>query len=113
MISESQVDKSLSEKLVDRYDMKKMLMSIPIQLSVDPYVHTYMNTQIHKQLNTHKYSHMHTHIHKPVFLIRSYDAPNGSGGCFWPSRVIRIGPHRRSSKIIWVNIVHAVLDVGT
>ena len=34
-------------------------------------------------------------------------------GTFWPSGVIRFGPHWRKSKITWANIDHAVLDVGT
>ena len=34
-------------------------------------------------------------------------------GAFWLSRVIRLGPHWRSSKITWANIVHAMLDDGT
>ena len=33
-------------------------------------------------------------------------------GALWPSSVIRFGPHWCNSKIIWVNIVHAVMDVG-
>ena len=37
----------------------------------------------------------------------------GQEGAFWPSRVIRLGPHWRSSKITRANIVHAVLDAGT
>ena len=31
----------------------------------------------------------------------------------WPSVMIRFGPHWCNSKIIWANIVNAVLDVGT
>ena len=31
-------------------------------------------------------------------------------GTLWPGSVIRLGPHWRSSKITWANIVHAVLD---
>ena len=34
-------------------------------------------------------------------------------GAFWPSGVISLGPHLRSIKITWANIVHAVLDAGT
>ena len=34
-------------------------------------------------------------------------------GSHWPSGVIRLGPHLRSSKMKWANIVHAMLDVGT
>ena len=34
-------------------------------------------------------------------------------GVFWPSGVIRLGPHWHNNKITWANIVHAVLDVGT
>ena len=33
-------------------------------------------------------------------------------GALWPSRVIRLGPHWRNSKMRWANIVNAVLDVG-
>ena len=48
-----------------------------------------------------------------VFLIRSYGTPNGAGRCFWPSSVIRLGPHWRNSKITLANFVHAVLDADT
>ena len=34
-------------------------------------------------------------------------------GALWPSVMIRFGPHWRNSKIIWANIVNAVLDFGT
>ena len=34
-------------------------------------------------------------------------------GALWPSGVIRLGPHWRSIKITWANIVRAVLDVDT
>ena len=34
-------------------------------------------------------------------------------GVHWPSSTIRLGPQWRNSKIIWANIVHAVLDVDT
>ena len=30
---------------------------------------------------------------------------------FWPSSVIRLGPHWYNSKITWANVVHALLDV--
>ena len=32
---------------------------------------------------------------------------------FWPSGVMRFGPHWRNSKIRRANIVHVMLDVGT
>ena len=34
-------------------------------------------------------------------------------GALWPSVMIRFGPHWRNSKITWVNIVNAEVDVGT